>query len=53
MAIVPIEESYAMIQKHHIDVPKEEIEKCDTLRYNWQKLKYLTSQKSTYLLGKI
>jgi len=53
MAIMPIEESYAMIQKHHIDVPREEIEKCDTLRYNWQKLKQLTIQKSTFLLGKI
>jgi len=50
MAIQPIEECYAMLQKHEIDVPREEIEKCDSVRYSWEKLKQLTIQKSHTLL---
>ncbi len=50
MAILPIEECYAMLQKHDIEVPREEIEKCDSLRYSWEKLKQLTIQKSHTLL---
>lgn len=50
MAILPIEECYTMLQKHEIEVPREEIEKCDTLRYSWEKLKQLATQKSHTLL---
>ena len=50
MTIVPVEECYAMLQKHEIEVPREEIEKCDTLRYNWQKLLQMASQTSGTLL---
>lgn len=50
LCIVPIEESYAMLQKHEIDLPREEIDRCDTLRYNWEKLKQLATQKSHTLL---
>lgn len=50
MSIQPIEESYSMLQKHHVDIPREEIERCDTLRYSWQKLLALSSQTSGHLL---
>ena len=50
MTISPIEESYALLQKHEINVPREETEKCDTLRYSWEKLKLLVTQKSHTLL---
>jgi dynein heavy chain len=50
MSIQPIEESYSMLQKHEIEIPREEIERCDTLRYNWQKLLAMASHMSGYLL---
>ena len=50
MEIAPIEESYAMLQKHEIEVSKEEMERCDTLRYSWEKLKQMASHKSGVLL---
>ena len=50
MAISPIEDCYAILQKHSIAVSKEEIEKCDTLRYSWEKLKQVCIQKSHALL---
>ncbi|KAF4087596.1 hypothetical protein AMELA_G00072460 [Ameiurus melas] len=36
--VVPIEESYAMLNKYELSVAKEEMEKVDTLRYAWEKL---------------
>ena len=48
--IQPIEECYALLQKHEIPVSREEIERCDTLRYNWQKLLQMSSQMSGRLL---
>lgn len=50
MTIQPIEECYALLQRHEIPVSREEIERCDTLRYNWQKLLQMTSQMSGHLL---
>jgi dynein heavy chain len=38
MNITPIEESYAMLQMHGVNIPREEIERSDTLRYRWGKL---------------
>jgi dynein heavy chain len=38
MNITPIEESYAMLQIHAINIPREEIEQSDSLRYRWGKL---------------
>lgn len=34
----PIEESYSLLAKHSIPVDKEETDKADTLRYEWEKL---------------
>ena len=50
MSIQPIEESYSLLQKYQIEIPREEIERCDTLRYSWQKLLALASQTSGHLL---
>ena len=50
MTILPVEESYSMLVKHEINVNREEVEKCDTLRYSWQKLLQLASQTSSSLL---
>ncbi|CAF0729412.1 unnamed protein product, partial [Didymodactylos carnosus] len=50
MSIGPIEESYAMLQAHELNVAREEIERCDTLRYSWQKLQNHCSQMTTHLL---
>ena len=37
MNITPIEESYAMLQAHGLNIPREEIEQSDSLRYRWGK----------------
>jgi dynein heavy chain, axonemal len=50
MTILPVEESYSMLVKHEIIVNREEVEKCDTLRYSWQKLLQLASSTSSSLL---
>jgi dynein heavy chain len=38
MNITPIEESYAMLQTHGLNISREEIEQSDSLRYRWGKL---------------
>jgi dynein heavy chain len=38
MNITPIEESYAMLQAHGLNISREEIEQSDSLRYRWGKL---------------
>lgn len=39
-----------MLIKHDLPVNKEETEKCDTLRYSWEKLQVQTSEVQTELL---
>ncbi|XP_073933825.1 dynein axonemal heavy chain 5 isoform X2 [Castor canadensis] len=34
----PIEESYALLNRHGLLIAKEEMDKVDTLRYTWEKL---------------
>ncbi|CAC5424902.1 unnamed protein product [Mytilus coruscus] len=50
MGITPIEESYAMLNKHELPVNKEEMERCDTLRYSWEKLQSQAAEVQTTLL---
>ena len=38
MNITPIEESYAMLQTHNLNIAREEIERSETLRYRWGRL---------------
>ncbi|CAG0918290.1 unnamed protein product [Notodromas monacha] len=38
MAIDPIEESFALVQKHQIRITREETDKADSLRYTWHTL---------------
>jgi dynein heavy chain len=40
MNITPIEESYAILQTHNINIAREEIERSETLRYRWGKLQH-------------
>ena len=52
MAITPIEESYAMLQTHGLNIPREEIEQADSLRYRWERLQ-THCVRTSFLLGKI
>lgn len=38
MSITPIEESYAMLQVHGLNVSKEEAERAESIKFNWDKL---------------
>ncbi|XP_071450018.1 dynein axonemal heavy chain 8 [Hetaerina americana] len=38
MAIGPLEEIYAIFNMHSIEIPKEDIEKVDSIRYSFQKM---------------
>ncbi|XP_055955514.1 dynein axonemal heavy chain 5 isoform X2 [Patella vulgata] len=50
MSLGPIEESYALINKHDLPVVKEDAEKCDTMRYSWEKLNAQASAVQSHLL---
>ncbi|XP_060585698.1 dynein axonemal heavy chain 5-like, partial [Ruditapes philippinarum] len=50
MSIGPIEESYSMLIKHDLPVAKEETERCDTLRYSWEKLNVQAAEVQSHLL---
>ncbi|XP_076449856.1 dynein axonemal heavy chain 5-like isoform X2 [Babylonia areolata] len=50
MSIGPIEESYAMLNKHELPLVREEAERCDTLRYSWERLQAQSAEVSTHLL---
>ncbi|KAK7114139.1 dynein axonemal heavy chain 5-like isoform X2 [Littorina saxatilis] len=50
MSIGPIEESYAMLNKHELPMVREEAERCDTLRYSWERLQAQAAEVSTHLL---
>ena len=45
-----LQESYAMLTKHELPVNKEETERCDTLRYSWQKLNTNAAEVQSHLL---
>jgi dynein heavy chain, axonemal len=38
MNITSIEQSYVIIQSHDVHVPQDDIDRADTLRYQWNKL---------------
>ncbi|CAF3729197.1 unnamed protein product [Adineta steineri] len=50
MNIAPIEESYAMLQTHNVNVAREEIERSETLRYRWGRLQNRCATMTSYLL---
>lgn len=52
MAITPIEESYAMLQTHGLNIPREEIEQADSLRYRWERLQ-AHCVRTSLLIGEI
>lgn len=39
-----------MLNKHELPVPKDEMERVDTLRYSWEKLQAQAAEVSTYLI---
>lgn len=50
MTIGPVEESYAMLNRYEIAVPREEAERVDTLRYTWERLLTLGAEVQDSLL---
>ncbi|CAF4402891.1 unnamed protein product [Rotaria socialis] len=50
MSITPIEESYAILQLHNISIPREDIERADSLRYRWEKLQMRCTEVTSKLL---
>ncbi|XP_019501740.1 PREDICTED: dynein heavy chain 5, axonemal [Hipposideros armiger] len=47
----PIEESYALLNKHGLLIAKEEMDKVDTLRYAWEKLLARASEVQNELIS--
>lgn len=50
MKVAPIEEAYILLNKHNVNVTKEETEMVDSLRYSWKKLKALVIDTQAHLL---
>ncbi|CAF1008159.1 unnamed protein product [Rotaria sordida] len=50
MSITPIEESYAMLQAHDINIAREDIEQSDSLRYRWGRLQARCTDVTSLLL---
>ncbi|CAF3405686.1 unnamed protein product [Rotaria sp. Silwood1] len=50
MSITPIEESYAMLQAHGINIARDDIERSDSLRYRWEQLQARCTDVTSYLL---
>ena len=40
-----------MLNKHDLPVVKEETERCDTLRYSWERLNATAAEVQTHLLA--
>ena len=40
-----------MLNKHELPVAKEETERCDTLRYSWERLNASAAEVQTHLLS--
>ena len=49
-SIGPIEESYSMLTKHGIPAPREQVERVDILRYQWEKVTTLASNVQSHLI---
>ncbi|KAK7469847.1 hypothetical protein BaRGS_00036125 [Batillaria attramentaria] len=49
-SIIPIEECFSMLSKHELPVADEEAERCDTLRYEWDKVRTQEMGVLNYLL---
>jgi dynein heavy chain, axonemal len=47
---IHLQESYAMLNKHEVPVAREEIERCDTLRYSWRLLQAKAVEMSSRLI---
>ena len=45
-----MQESYSLLQKHHIQVNQEDIDRVDTLRYMWQNVSDQVCKVQTLLL---
>ena len=47
---LPLQESYAILNKHELLVAKEDVERVDTLRYSWAKIASQATEMSHHLL---
>ncbi|CAF0880138.1 unnamed protein product [Rotaria sordida] len=50
MSIAPIEESYTMLQTHGLNVSREESDRAESIKLNWEKLQRHGSEVTSYLL---
>lgn len=46
MQIIPIEESYSMLQKYDVFIPREDTEHADSLRYQWTRVQQRCVRRS-------